>query len=138
MVSSGIVDVASLLDAEGVAVQRFVSVAASPEQRGAVLGFCRCYFGGGVWAALGRPRVRLKGWNGATGRACQQVAVWVARSGKVGRVRCRSDSKQPLTGLSEGWRGTGVGGWVDERAVAVRRLYWACGCWVVGVEMEGE
>ena len=61
MVASGrVVDVLAVLDAERVAVERFVAFDARSEERGAVF-VLGGYFGGRLRVARGRPSVRERG-----------------------------------------------------------------------------
>lgn len=99
MVASGrVVDVLTVLDAERVAVERFVAFDARSEERGAVFVFGG-YFGGCLKVARGRPSVwereRKRGSDGATesaqGRARGQVLRQTGLSseglGGIGRVQ---------------------------------------------------
>ena len=61
MVASGrVVDILTVLDAERVAVERFVAFDTRSEERGAVFVFGG-YFGGCLRVARGRPSVREEG-----------------------------------------------------------------------------
>ena len=99
MVSSGVVKSLAILDAEGVAVERFVALDTSSEERSALLVFLSGYFGGCLGIALGRrgggrlergmlvrrESGRVRGW---------ECDVMVRPAGRAGARRRRRRRKR--------------------------------------------
>lgn len=93
MISAGVVEVDSILGAEGVAVEGLISLDAGPEERCAVLVLLGGYFGGGGRVALGRPRGTLGVWEEVEGgrkggvvRRSGERCDRAERGWRVGRV----------------------------------------------------
>jgi hypothetical protein len=80
VVASRVVKSLSILDTEGVAVERFIALDTSSEERSALLVFLGGYFGGCLEFALGRhgerwKRGRLGGWSGGRVGGCEDGNV---------------------------------------------------------------
>jgi len=73
VIAPRVVESLAILDAEGVAVERFVALDTSSEERSALLVFLGGYFGGCLGIALGRHGER---WEREGGRSGGRVGGW--------------------------------------------------------------